>query len=233
MTLKVGNLSYEVQLDLTVASTAPIPLPRLTSLYDSSLSTNIYWIPDLLPGLRQIACNHRGIIQTRCEYHGGFLGHFSWTDARFSRIGLSLWKMMSSIIFSLEHLQNDEWLKLLGKTQILSEKLIHEGCWPVKSFLLWILAIFLHFVLGSHLILERNMSFLCLLVVLKAWDVYFNVYFDKKILIKLQHAKSRIIDPKIKSILIVEMTRYLKITWGDQANFEPHKKWTTHHIAKF
>jgi len=45
----------------------------------------------------------------------------------------------------------------------------------------------LHFVLGSHLILERNMSFLCLPVVLKSRDAYFKWYFDKIFLIKLQH----------------------------------------------
>ena len=35
------------------------------------------------------------------------------------------------------------------------------------------------FVLGSHLILERNMSFLCLPVVLKSRDASFKGYFDK------------------------------------------------------
>jgi len=39
----------------------------------------------------------------------------------------------------------------------------------------------LHFVLGSHLILERNMSFLCLFVVLKSRDASFKGYFDKNI----------------------------------------------------
>ena len=47
-----------------------------------------------------------------------------------------------------------------------------------QAFLWWIFAI-LHCVLGSHLILERNMSFLCLLVVLKSRDVSFKGYFDK------------------------------------------------------
>jgi len=35
------------------------------------------------------------------------------------------------------------------------------------------------FFLGSHLILERNMYFLCLLVVLKSRDASFKGYFDK------------------------------------------------------
>jgi hypothetical protein len=47
----------------------------------------------------------------------------------------------------------------------------------------------LHFVLGSHLTLQRNMSFCCLFVVMKSWDASFKGYFDKICLIKLQHAK--------------------------------------------
>jgi hypothetical protein len=51
-----------------------------------------------------------------------------------SRIELSLWKMMSSIILSPEHHQNNKWSKLLGKTQIWPEKLIQEWCWTVNHF---------------------------------------------------------------------------------------------------
>jgi len=85
----------------------------------------------------------RGIIQTRCEYHCGFLGHFNWTVARISRIEigwwwarneLSLWKMMSSAILSPEHPQIDNRSKMLGKAQILPEKLIQEWCWIVNHF---------------------------------------------------------------------------------------------------
>jgi len=55
----------------------------------------------------------------------------------------------------------------------------------------------LHFVLGSHLILERNMSFLCLPVVLKSRDASFKGYFDKNIfLIKLQHTKLKLVNPE-------------------------------------
>jgi hypothetical protein len=54
-----------------------------------------------------------------------------------------------------------------------------------------------HFVLGSHLILERNMSFLCLFVVLKSRDASFKGYFDKNIfLIKLQHTKLKLVNPE-------------------------------------
>jgi hypothetical protein len=54
-----------------------------------------------------------------------------------------------------------------------------------------------HFVLGSHLILERNMSFLCLFVVLKSRDASFKGYFDKKKnLIKLQHTKLKLVNPE-------------------------------------
>jgi hypothetical protein len=45
-----------------------------------------------------------------------------------------------------------------------------------------------HFVLGSHLTLQQNMSFRCLFVVMKSWDASFKGYFDKICLIKLQHA---------------------------------------------
>ena len=93
-------------------------------------------IPDLLPWLRQIACNHRGIIQTRYEYHGGFLDYFSWTDARVSRIELSLWKMMSSIIFSPEHPQNDEWSELLGKHRYCQKRWFKNGD-ELSITLLW------------------------------------------------------------------------------------------------
>jgi hypothetical protein len=49
-----------------------------------------------------------------------------------------------------------------------------------QSFLLWDFSI-LHFVLGSHLTLQRNMSSLCLLVVLKSSDASFKGYFDTNI----------------------------------------------------
>jgi len=55
----------------------------------------------------------------------------------------------------------------------------------------------LHFVSGSHLILEWNMSFLCLFVVLKSRDASFKGYFDKNIfLIKLQHTKLKLVNPE-------------------------------------
>jgi hypothetical protein len=63
---QVGDFSCVSSLIVT--STAQISLSRLTSLCHSSLSTSICWIPNLLPRLRQISCNHRflgGIIQTR------------------------------------------------------------------------------------------------------------------------------------------------------------------------
>jgi len=46
MTLKVGNLTYEVQSDLVVASIAQVPLSGLTSLCHLSLFTSICQIPD-------------------------------------------------------------------------------------------------------------------------------------------------------------------------------------------
>jgi hypothetical protein len=152
-----------------------------------------------LPDSRLIAptstnsCNHRGIIQTRYEYHSGFLGHFSWTDARVSRIELSLWKMMSSIILLPEHPQNDEWSELLGKTQILPEKLIQEGCWTVNHFCYGFCHFALCFGITSHPLTKH--VFLCLFVVLKAWDVSFKGYFDK-IFWSSSNMQLRLINPE-------------------------------------
>jgi hypothetical protein len=89
----------------------------------------------------------------------------------------------------------------------------HKYCQKSRSkngvelliILLWIFAI-LHFVLGSHLILERNMSFLCLPVVLKSKDASFKgYYFDQTPTCKIKTSQSS----KIKSVLIAEMTQYL------------------------
>jgi hypothetical protein len=52
----------------------------------------------------------------------------------------------------------------------------------------------LHFVLGSHLILERNIYFLCLFVVLKSRDASFKGYFDKNIF--FQHTKLKLVNPE-------------------------------------
>ena len=53
----------------------------------------------------------------------------------------------------------------------------------------------LHFVLGSHLILERNMSFLCLFVVLKSRDASFKGYFYK-IFWSSSNMQLRLINPE-------------------------------------
>ena len=88
--------------------------------------------------------------------------------------------------------------KYLANTDI-ARKVDPRRVLNCQSFLLWNFAI-LHFVLGSHLILERNMSSLCLLVFLKSKDASFKGYFDKIFLIKLQHEK-------LKSVLFTKMTR--------------------------
>ena len=144
--------------------------------------------------------------------HGGVLDHFSWTNARVSRIELSLWKMMSSIILSPEHHQNNKWSKLLGKTQIWPEKAYPRMVLNCPSFYCGV--VIPHFVLGSHLILRRNMSFLSLFVVLKSRDASFKGYFDKNIFWSNSNMQSLILN--IKSVLIAEMTWCLKMTWGDK-----------------
>lgn len=128
---------------------------------------------------RQIACNHRCIIQTRCEYHGGFVDHFSWTDTRVSRIELSLWKMMSSIMLSPEHPQNDMWSKVLGKTQILPEELIQEWWWNVNHIVMKFFILFWDHISSFT---ETCLAFVSLLF----WNQQrFSILFWQNILIKL------------------------------------------------
>jgi hypothetical protein len=155
----------------------------------------------------------------RCEYHGGFLGHFSWTDARVSRIELSLWKMMSSIILSPEHHQNNKWSKLLGKTQTWPEKLIQEWCWIVHHF---IVDLSFRILFWGHI---SSFNETCLVFVsLLFWNQHmFSILFWQNILIKLQHAINVNQSWRLK---VFWLQKWLDdcwndmITWGDQTNFE-------------
>ena len=65
-----------------------------------------------------------------------------------------------------------------GQNTHISKKVDPRMMLNLSIILLWNFDA-LHFVLGLHLILERNMSFLCLLVVLKSGDASFKGYFDK------------------------------------------------------
>jgi len=167
-------------------------LPRLTFLCHSSLPNNICQILNLLPQLRQITCNHHGVIQTRCEYHGGFLDHFSWTDARVSKIERSLWKMMSSIIFvtttSLEWQvieiarQNTNMARVADPRRVLTYQIIFVMDFDI---LFW-----------DHISsFNKTCLFFCFFIVLKAWDVSFKCYFDK-IFWSSSNMWLRLINPK-------------------------------------
>jgi hypothetical protein len=75
---------------------------------------------------------------------------------------------------------SSDWQKIkkcLAKHKYCQKSWSKNGA-ELSIILLWIFAI-LHFVLGSHLIFERNMSFLYLLVVLKSRDASCKGYFDK------------------------------------------------------
>jgi hypothetical protein len=117
-------------------------LSRLTFLCHSNLLTSICCIH-----FDKIACNHRGIIETRCEYHGGFLGNFNWTVAIISRIEsgswwarieLSLWKMMSSIILSSNILRMTSDQSCLAKHRY-GQSSWSKNCAELSMILLWIL----------------------------------------------------------------------------------------------
>ena len=167
-----------------------MPLPLKLAYQHLSGSRLFAW-------LWQIPCNHHflgGIIQTRD--------------------GMSWWGPQP---FQLNNCKN-RVRKLVSKRQVESVKEVCHWLYCHRTFSEWqeieiarwntdiarivdprralncqsccygIFAI-LHFVSGSHLTLQRNMSFRCLFVVMKSWDASFKGYFDKICLIKLQHAK--------------------------------------------
>jgi len=144
--------------------------------------------------------------------HGGVLGHFGWTDARDSRIELSLWKMMSSIIFFTRTpsewqvieiaRQNTDMARVADPRMVLN---CQSFCYGFLSFciLFW-----------DHI---SSFNETCLFfVLLLFWNQ--EMLLSKGTLIKYFWSNSNMqsLILKIKSILIAEMTRCLKMTWGDQ-----------------
>jgi len=131
------------------------------------------------------------------------LGPFIWIVAKFSRIEtgswwarskLSLWKMISWTILSPEHPQIDKRSKMLGQAQILPEKLIQEWCWIVNHFVVD----FCHFAVCFRVISHPwtkhvfPLSSCCF----EINRCFFQRVFWQNILIKLQHAKLRLVNPK-------------------------------------
>ena len=117
--------------------------------------------------------------------------HFEWTIARIARIESESWwardkwslqRRVSLAILFPEHLQNDMWLKMLGETQILPEKLIQEWWWIVNHIVMEFCILFWYHISSFN---ETCLVFVSLLF----WNQQmFSILFWQNILIKLQHA---------------------------------------------
>jgi hypothetical protein len=164
MTLKVGKLTYEVQSDLVLASIAKVPLSRLTSLCHLSLFTSICQIPDFF------LCD---IIQTGdLNITGGFQA------IQLNNCKNRVWKLVSKrreesvkevVIGYIVPRTSSEWhvIENAWQNTYIARKADSRMAMNCQSYCYGIL----HFVLGSHLILQWNMSCFCLFVVLKSTDV--------------------------------------------------------------
>jgi len=126
----------------------------------------------------------------RCDVMVGSSVHFNWTIARiesgswWAKDERNLWKSLSSIILSPEHPQNDEWSELLGKTQILPEKMIQEWQWIVNHIVVQC-RIFC-FVITSHPWTKHVFPLSSCCFEIKR--CFFQRVFLQNILIRLQHA---------------------------------------------
>jgi len=169
----------------------PELVPRLHQI--PCLFTSICQIPELVPRLHQIPCNHYFPRwynpNMRFKYHGGDFRLFSWTIARiesgswWARDEYILWRRVSLAILSPEHLQNEMWSKMLGKTQILQEKLIQEWRWIVNHIVMEFCILFWDQISSFN---ETCLVFISLLF----WNQQmFNILFWQNILIKLQHVR--------------------------------------------
>jgi len=95
--------------------------------------------------------------------------------------------------------------------------------------------VILHFVFGSHLIFEWNMSVLCLLVVLKSRDASFKGHFWQNIWIKLQHAIKINQSWRLKVFWLQKWLDACLKCYEVTKHFWTHTSWNwnTHHVAKF
>ena len=153
-------------------------LPRLTFLYHLSSSTSICQIPELCSPTNpmQPPISRWYNPDKRCDVMVGVLNHFKWTVSRIARIESeswwardkwSQWRRVSLAILSPEHLQNDMLIESAWQNANIARKVDSRMVMNSQSYCFGIL----HFVLGSHLILQRNMPCFCLFVVLKSTDV--------------------------------------------------------------
>ena len=131
------------------------------------------------------------------------LGPFIWIVAKISRIETgwwwarsewSLWKMMSSTILSPEHPQIDRRSKMLGQAQILLEKQIQEWCWIVNYFVVDFCYFAFCFGVTSYPWTKHVFPLSSCCFEIKR--CFFQRVFWQNILIKLQHAKLRLVNPK-------------------------------------
>jgi hypothetical protein len=135
--------------------------------------------------------------------------------------------MVPSIILSPQHPQNDKWSKILGRTQILLEKLIQEGCLTINNFVMDFCHSAFCFGITSHPLMKHVSSLsLCCYEIMRS---LFQRVFWQNILIKLQNTKSRLINhERLKCFGCRNDSMFVEITWGDQTNFkltheiEPH-----------
>jgi hypothetical protein len=172
-------------------------LSRLTFLCHSNLLTSICCIH-----FDKILCNHRGIIETRCEYHGGFLGNFNWTVAIISRIEFGSWwtkderNLWRVCHRSYCHGTSSEWQVIEIAWRNIDIARVADPRRMLTCQIIFVMNfVILHFISGSYLILQRNMSFLYLFVVMKSWDVSFKWYFDK-IFWSNSNMRLRLINPE-------------------------------------
>ena len=169
--------------------------------------------------------------------HGGVLNHFNSTVARISRSESQSWwardkwslqRRVSLAILSPEHHQNDMWSKVLGKTQILPEKLIQEWWWTVNHIVMEFCILFriTSYPSTKHVLL---LSLCCFEI-----NRCLAFYPDKIFFFKLQHAMKVNQSGRLKVFWLQKWLDAWK--WHEVTKqFWTHTfwNWTTHHIAKF
>jgi hypothetical protein len=141
---------------------------------------------------------------------GGDFRLFSWTIARiksgswWSKDELNLWRRLSLVILSWNTLRMTSDRNCSAKHRYGQSSWSKNGA-ELSIILSWIFVI-LHFVSGSHLILQRNMSFF---VSLLLWN--HEMFLSNGILTKyFDWTPTR----KIKSVLIPEKT-WCSLKWQE------------------
>ena len=160
--------------------------------------------------------------------HGGVLNHFKWIVSRIERIESeswwardkwSRWRRVSLAILPPNIFRMTCWSKVLGKTQILPEKLIQEWWWTANHIVLEFCILFWDHILSFN---ETCLAFVSLL------------FWNQNVLIKLQHAIKVNQSWRLK---VFWLKKWLDSCWNDMRwpnQFWAHTQvWTTHYIAMF